>query len=255
MNKKIGAFDNFYASILYRILKQQGAIHQRTGLLIKALPGVLYTSENLPLLSLRDINIKWSCIELVWSIAGRSDIKFFNDLGFHAWDAFANKEGYVESSYGHRWRNTFQRDQLMDIVKGMKMNPTTRQGFMTTWDQRSDGLCQPRKPNVPCVAAWHFHIIEGRLNLTVMQRSADMIVGYPHDILQGFILMVLFASHLKVSTGSLTYLASNAHIYQDHFEQAEEMVERKLPGAKKQRLIQKPSDPNVQAAQEALERD
>jgi thymidylate synthase len=133
----------------------------------------------------------------------------------------------VESAYGFRWRAHFGRDQIDGLVKLLADDPTSRHGVILMWDPADDGLASgTKKKNVPCPYTFTVQIIGGKLCLHLVIRSNDMMLGNPHDT-AGFALLAEFlAEKLGVEKGFLTVCISNAHIYDIHFDQAKEMVER-----------------------------
>ena len=118
------SFDVFYGKSLQTLLNTEPSFNQRTGKMVHELHGLVYECVGgMPLLTLRDINVKFFVAETLWNLAGRSDLEFMHLAGLKGWDQFADKNGIVESAYGRRWRKTFSyyqnkkpiiRDQLAD---------------------------------------------------------------------------------------------------------------------------------------------
>lgn len=219
-------FDHAYGRAIRDILDAAPTLNERTGKKVRAIPGVSFKIQetHLPLLTLRDIRPLWSCVEAVWFISGSLEVAYIQKFGFKAWDKFADEHGRVLSATGFRWRHAFGVDQFAEVIGKLEMDRTSRQGVMLSWDPRTD-LMTPG-PNVPCVMIWHVHVIDGRLHMSVLQRSADMYFGLPHDILGSRIVQEFMAAALDVKVGTLLYSVSNAHLYEDQWENAEEMIYR-----------------------------
>jgi thymidylate synthase len=222
---KLGVFDYQYADAIGHIMDQRPETNARTGKRVKAAHGVTFhcAAQEVPLLALRNIKPLWTCAEVVWFMSGSDDARWMARQGFSVWDKFADEHGRVASATGYRWRQHFNVDQLRQLVSKLGEDPTSRQGVLLSWDPW-DGV-NPG-PNVPCVMIWHFHSINGELHVSAMQRSADMYFGLPHDILGARLVQGLIAAKLGMRTGSISYLVSNAHLYEDQWEAAEEMMAR-----------------------------
>ena len=193
---------------------------------VRAIHGATFslTPGHIPLLTLRDIKPLWTCAEVVWFLSGGLEPEFMEQFGFKVWSKFA-KDGKVMSATGFRWRTGFDGiDQLGALIEKLKADPSNRQGVLLSWDPRRDTL-HPG-PNAPCVMIWHVHAIQGQLHMSVLQRSADMYFGLPHDILGSRLIQELLAAHLGMQVGGLMYAVSNAHLYEDQWEAAEEMIAR-----------------------------
>jgi len=220
----ITQFDIDYSHVLAQILMREPTVNARTGKRVKAIHGVHFKTSEFPILHLRDIRPMWSCVEAVWFISGEKSVEFMRRFGFKNWDAFADKDGHALSATGFRWREAFGVDQLQLVVSKLSKDPTSRQGVMVSWVPQWD-LTNPG-PNVPCIIAWHLEIMDGALHMSVMQRSADMFFGLPHDILGFRIVQELMAGALGVSAGSISYHISNAHLYEDQWYAGLMMVSR-----------------------------
>lgn len=232
--KRLTEFDIGYAGAL-KILLNKGAVsNTRTGKKVRAAHGMLFqfTPNVIPLLSLRDINPLWACAEAVWFMGGGHNCDFMERFGFKVWRNFSDQNGFVASATGFRWRKAFGVDQIKELIAKLTADPTNRQGVITSWDPHDDN----KKPgaNVPCVDMWHFHILDNQLHMSVLQRSGDMYFGVPHDVFGSRIVQELIAAGLGVRPGGISYLVSNAHLYEDQWKAAEEMLGRAESMARKQ---------------------
>lgn len=219
-------FDTDYAAILARVLRQEPVRHERTHRWVRALPGAFINVDaaRQPLLHLRDISPMWSCAEAIWFLSGARSTKLMKKFGFVTWDKFADKAGNVDSATGFRWRTAYDVDQIQEVFKKLKADKTTRQAVLLSWIPKWD-LCKPGA-NVPCIVAWHFHMIGDALHMSVFQRSGDLYFGVPHDILGFRIVQALLAAGLGVDCGSVSYLISSAHLYEDQWGPATTMIGR-----------------------------
>jgi thymidylate synthase len=203
--------------------------NRRTGYYTKIITGVAQTfrpAEEFPLLTLRKIPIKLFVAEMIWYLQGTKELSFFQKFS-RIWDDFKDDDGNtVSTSYGYRWRSFFARDQIAGLIELLEKDPSSRHGVVVTWDPNSDGLNSPPKKNVPCVPIWTVNIVGGELHLHFLFRSQDVMLGLPHDIAGFALLQMILAQRLGVKPGLLHYSGSNVHIYENHFKQAEELLNR-----------------------------
>ncbi len=226
------AFDQVYLETL-RLVYEQGEMvfSHRTGYSTRALPGLTYELEpakGFPLLTARKMFPKFFCAETVWFVSGQKHAGWLQKFT-KGWDEFLEPDGTVETAYGYRWRHHFGRDQLLDLVEHLRTEPTSRQGVVVMWDPADDGLTRPKKKNAPCPFCWTANIIGGKLNLHVTIRSNDMVLGNPNDVADFALLQYLLAQELALAVGKLTVSISHAHIYENQFEQVEDMLAREVP--------------------------
>lgn len=229
MNK----FDQIYQDILKRIM-QDGIreLNERTGLETASIPGLTFQhdieKDGFPLLTLRSIPVKLFIAEQVWFISGaRKPEDFLRDYT-KIWDIFTNPGDVVTVAYGYRWRKYFGRDQLQALIDLLEKEPSSRHGVIVTWDPASDGLGGVAKKNVPCPVMCTVNIIGGRLHMHNIVRSNDMILGAPTDIAGFALLQIILAERLGVRPGIYTHTISNAHVYSNHYEGAEEIIRREV---------------------------
>lgn len=222
-------FDELYKSAIAHIFHEgEDVFSDRTGYSTKAIPGLTFEidpAEGFPLLTLRKIPVKLFCSEVVWMITGEKKLDFIRQFT-PIWDEFAEEDGTMATAYGYRWRQHFGRDQLLDLVEHLRVEPTSRQGVVVMWDPASDGLTAPKKKNVPCPFCWTANIIGNKLNLHLIIRSNDMMLGNPHDTAGFALLQAMLAQELGIEVGKMTVSISHAHIYENHYGQVEELLAR-----------------------------
>lgn len=225
-------FDQLYQGILERILTEgTRELSERTGHETTAIPGLHFSidveKDGFPLLTLRKIPIKMFVAEQIWFIAGlRKPADFLRDYT-KIWDSFTNPGDVVTVAYGYRWRRHFGRDQLGLLVELLKKEPSSRHGVIVTWDPASDGLSLFKKKNVPCPYTFTVNIIGGRLHLHNIVRSNDMLLGFPADVAGFALLQHVLAQKLGVRVGVYSHSISNAHLYDNQYEAAKELISRK----------------------------
>lgn len=224
-------FDQIYQNIIKDVMQNGIAeFSERTGLETKAIPGVHFRidieKEGFPLLTLRKIPIKMFVAEQIWFLSGARKPEFFLRDHTKIWDMFTNPNDVVTVAYGYRWRKHFGRDQIALLIDLLEKEPSSRHGVVITWDPTQDGLSLIKKKNVPCPYTFTVNIIGGRLHLHNIIRSNDLVLGTPADVAGFALLQCILAQRLNVRPGIYSHSISNAHIYSNHYDGAQEMIRR-----------------------------
>ncbi|HBP00177.1 MAG: Thymidylate synthase [Candidatus Uhrbacteria bacterium GW2011_GWF2_41_16] len=194
----------------------------------RMLPGVTLRvdlNEGFPLLTLRKIPLKLFVAEQIWFLMGENNPKWLQSFT-KIWDDFLEEDGTIQAAYGYRWRHHFGRDQMDALITHLTENPHSRHAVIVTWDPSSDGLGVDSKKNLPCPYTFTVNIAGGQLHLHNIIRSNDMMLGCPHDVAGFALLQCILAERLGVCPGIYTHSISNAHIYDNHFAAARELLER-----------------------------
>lgn len=225
-------FDKTYQAILKQIVNngiRETSLQQKVE--TSALPGIHFShdieKDGFPILTLRKIPIKLFVAEQIWFLSGaRKPEDFLRDYT-KIWDLFTNPNDVVTVAYGYRWRKHFGRDQIKLLIDLLKKEPLSRHGVVIMWDPASDGLSTIKKANVPCPYTFTVNIIGGRLHLHLIVRSNDMFLGFPADVAGFAFLQCILAQKLQVKPGIYSHSISNAHIYENQYEAAKELLKRK----------------------------
>lgn len=225
----MNSFDCQYKNVIKNILENgYEHLNERMGHKNKILPGITFEIENqFPLLTLRKIPLKTFIAEMIWFITGSKNPDDFVNKFTSIWKNFTEDNGEVACAYGYRWRHHFGRDQLSQLIEHLTKQPYSRQAVIVTWDPADDSLMTPHyKKNVPCPYTFTVNITGDKLNFHNIVRSNDMILGFPHDV-AGFALLQRFlAAKLGYGVGKYTHSISHAHIHDDQYQVAEEIVKR-----------------------------
>ena len=171
----------------------------------------LKPTERVCLIEERDANPFFHFIESMWMLAGRKDLKpltyyvssmkDFSDDGETLWGA-----------YGWRWKSYFLKDQIDVIVKMLKYNPDDRRAVLQMWDAVHD-LAKNGK-DVPCNTNIYFKIRDNKLNMTVCNRSNDMLWGaYGANVVHMSVLQELIAHKLEIDVGVYRQVSDSFHVY------------------------------------------
>lgn len=218
-----------YINILRKVLLFGTPKQGRNGLILSKF-NVQFNfdmNDGFPLLTTKKMPFHSIVAEFLWILSGEKKI---TELKKHTsiWNAFADDNDEVESAYGYYIRNypTTDKhmaiDQLAIIINELKINPNSRRLVMTSWFP--ENALVSNLP--PCHFAYVFNF-DGRLNLHITQRSADLALGLPFDIAV-FALMLLTVSKLtNLTPGILSFSIVDAHIYQSHIDDVYKQLDRK----------------------------
>jgi len=160
----------------------------------------------------RDANPIFHLMESIWMLAGRDDVKFVEYFNSRMRN-FSDDGVVLNGAYGHRWRRRFGVDQLGVIIRELRRDPTSRRAVLSMWTPEAD-LCRLDSKDVCCNTQAYFEIRGGRLNMTVLNRSNDIIWGaYGANAVHFSFLQEFIASALDVPLGVYRQFSHNLHLY------------------------------------------
>ena len=201
--------------------------NNRTQTEIRALPQrtlVFNLINHIPVIGARKIFPRVAAAELAWTLSGTQDTTFIKKYS-KMWTQFEDEPNKVMTAYGYRWRHKFNRDQLFDAIEALKKDRSNRQIWVTAWDAAEDGLLNIGKyKNMPCIIGFMLNTIGSKLNMTVVLRSSDTIVGLPYDTLMYTFLLAALAKSIGIPTGKIFIMLNHAHIYANHYTMANRMI-------------------------------
>lgn len=216
---------------LLRHIQEEGVLKSdRTGTGTKSVFGYqmrFNLAEGFPLLTTKKVHLKSIIHELLWFIAGDTNIKYLKDNGVSIWDEWADENGDLGPVYGHQWRSWpapdgRSIDQLADVVSQIRKNPDSRRLIVSAWNPAEvDKMALP-----PCHSLFQFYVANGRLSLQLYQRSADTFLGVPFNIASYALLTMMVAQCCGLEPGDFVHTLGDAHIYTNHFEQVELQLSR-----------------------------
>ena len=235
-------FDEQYITLLKRIMND-GYIefNNRTQTEIKALPQrtlVFNLINHIPVVGARKIFPHVAAAELAWTLQGTQDTTFIKKYS-KMWNKFEDEPNKVLTAYGYRWRTQFGRDQLMEAIEALRKDRSNRQVWVTAWDAATDGLNNiGKRKNMPCILGFMLNTIGNKLNMMVVLRSSDTVVGLPYDVLMYSFLLCALAKSIGVPTGKIFFALNHAHIYSAHYT----IVQRMINSFEKYAIMKRPID-------------
>lgn len=220
-------------------------------------------ADGFPLLTTKKVFLKGVIHELLWFLAGDTNIKYLVDNGVHIWDNDAYRyynelcirhgvlpvtmEAFLEASqqqiaspiegytfgdlnhiYGYQWRSWPKPDgshidQIRQVIDTIKHNPNSRRMIVSAWNVAE--VEDMALP--PCHVLFQFYVAEGKLSCQLYQRSADTFLGVPFNIASYALLTMMIARECGLEAGEFIHTLGDTHLYLNHFEQVEEQLSRK----------------------------
>ena len=254
-----------YLDLLKRI-KEEGVVKSdRTGTGTRSVFGHqmrFNLQEGFPLLTTKKVFLKGVIHELLWFLAGDTNIKYLVDNGVHIWDNDAYRyynelcvrhgvlpatmEAFLEAAqnqiespiegytfgdlnhvYGYQWRSwpcgqSKSIDQIRQVIETIKHNPDSRRMIVSAWNVAE--VEDMALP--PCHVLFQFYVANGKLSCMLYQRSADTFLGVPFNIASYALLTMMIAQECGLEAGEFVHTLGDTHLYLNHMEQVEEQLSR-----------------------------
>ena len=221
-------------------------------------------SEGFPLLTTKKVHFKSIVHELLWFIAGDTNIRYLVENGVSIWNEwpfenwlrenfmqedypsgspqrkvlmsefvakiaddqeFAQKYGCLGPVYGKQWRKFEGVDQLANIIDSLKTNPDSRRHIVSAWNPK-DVPIMVKAGLPPCHTIFQFYVSEEKLSCQLYQRSADVFLGVPFNIASYALLTQMIAHVCDLKLGEFIHTFGDAHLYVNHLQQVDEQLAR-----------------------------
>ncbi len=251
---------------LLRKIKTEGVVKSdRTGTGTRSIFGYQMRfdlAEGFPLLTTKKVFLRGIIHELLWFLAGDTNMRYLAENGVHIWDNDAYRyytercaaagiaplaheefleavlrrdaspvEGYeygdLNHIYGYQWRSWPRPDggcidQIRSVVDTIKRNPDSRRMIVSAWNVAE--VDDMALP--PCHVLFQFYVAQGRLSCQLYQRSADTFLGVPFNMASYALLTMMVARECGLEAGEFIHTLGDTHIYLNHLDQVEEQLSR-----------------------------
>jgi thymidylate synthase len=225
-----------YLELLAKILADGEFKADRTGTGTRSIFGYqmrFALAQGFPLVTTKKLHWKSIVHELLWFLRGDTNIAYLKAHGVGIWDEWADQNGDLGPVYGKQWR-AWQApgghviDQISAVVEEIKRNPFSRRLIVSAWNPAD----LPAMALAPCHCLFQFYVTEAadgkkKLSCQLYQRSADVFLGLPFNIASYALLTVLVAHVTGLDAGDFVHTLGDAHLYQNHLEQARLQLTRK----------------------------
>ncbi len=198
-------------------------------------------AEGFPAVTTKKLHLRSIIHELLWFLAGDTNIGYLNDNGVTIWDDWADGQGNLGPIYGAQWRNWPAPggqaiDQLRILLDDLRTRPDSRRHIISAWNPAvlpdesvspAENAARGRQALPPCHTLFQFYVADGRLSCQLYQRSGDAFLGVPFNIASYALLTLMVAQVSGLQPGHFIHTLGDAHIYLNHLEQVNTQLQRR----------------------------
>jgi len=219
-----------YLDMMLSVLENGTDRRDRTGVGTRSIFGYQMRfdlRQGFPCLTTKKLHLRSIIHELLWFLAGDTNIRYLKENGVRIWDPWADGEGNLGPVYGHQWRSWAAPDgrsidQIGRILETLRTDPSSRRMVVSAWNPADlDRMALP-----PCHCLFQFYAAEGRLSCQLYQRSADVFLGVPFNIASYSLLTLMVAQVSGLEPGEFVHTLGDAHLYLNHLDQARLQLRR-----------------------------
>ena len=186
-------------------------------------------ADGFPLVTTKKVHVRSIIHELLWFVAGDTNIRYLKENGVRIWDEWADADGELGPVYGKQWRRWEGPDgkvidQLAGVVRDIRERPDSRRLMVSAWNPAD----VPKMALPPCHTLFQFYVDteEKTLSCQLYQRSADLFLGVPFNIASYALLTMMVAQVTGLRPGDFVHTFGDLHIYVNHLEQVREQLSR-----------------------------
>jgi thymidylate synthase len=213
-----------YLDLLRHVLDHGTEKNDRTGTGTRSVFGWqmrFNLAEGFPLVTTKKLHLKSIVHELIWFLRGDTNIGYLKEHGVRIWDEWADAEGNLGPVYGQQWRawptaDGKAVDQIRWVVEEIRRNPDSRRLIVSAWNVGE----LPKMALMPCHTLFQFYVADGKLSCQLYQRSGDIFLGVPFNIASYALLTHMVAQVCGLQVGDFIHTLGDAHLYNNHVEQA-----------------------------------
>lgn len=213
-----------YQDLLRHILEHGTVKTDRTGTGTLSVFGYqmrFNMADGFPLVTTKKLHLKSIIHELLWFLAGDTNVHYLQENGVRIWNEWADPDGNLGHIYGYQWRSWPDYrggsiDQIAEAVDTIRHNPDSRRIIVSAWNVAD----LPNMNLPPCHAFFQFYVADGKLSLQLYQRSADCFLGVPFNIASYALLLMMMAQMTGLEAGDFVHTLGDAHLYLNHLDQA-----------------------------------
>ncbi len=178
-------------------------------------------AQGFPLVTTKKLHLKSIVHELIWFLRGETNIAYLREHGVRIWDEWADANGDLGPVYGQQWRawptaDGGVVDQIAGVIEEIRRNPDSRRLIVSAWNVGE----LPKMALQPCHSLFQFYVAKGRLSCQLYQRSGDIFLGVPFNIASYALLTHMVAQVCGLGVGDFVHTLGDAHLYNNHVEQA-----------------------------------
>ncbi len=219
-----------YLELMRHVMTKGVAKSDRTGTGTRSVFGYQMRfdlSKDFPLVTTKKTHMRSITHELLWFLKGDTNIRYLKDNRVSIWDEWADADGNLGPVYGAQWRSWKTADgrvidQITQLIEQIKHNPDSRRLIVSAWNVGEiDKMALP-----PCHCFFQFYVADGKLSCQLYQRSADIFLGVPFNIASYALFTMMVAQVTGLQPGEFVHTLGDAHLYDNHMEQAQLQLSR-----------------------------
>jgi thymidylate synthase len=219
-----------YHDLIARILAEGVPQQDRTGVGTFSVFGHQMRfdlSEGFPLVTTKKLHLRSIIIELLWFLKGDTNVAYLKANKVSIWDEWADANGDLGPVYGKQWRDWEgpdgrRIDQIAGLIHQINTNPASRRQIVSAWNPAEID----RMALAPCHCLFQTQVANGKLNLQLYQRSADVFLGVPFNIASYALLTHMLADQCGLQAGTFVWTGGDCHLYSNHLDQARLQLSR-----------------------------
>ena len=184
-------------------------------------------AQGFPLVTTKKLHARSIIYELLWFLAGDTNVRYLREHGVTIWDEWADERGDLGPIYGYQWRSWpapdgRHIDQMTNVLAEIRRNPDSRRLIVSAWNVAE----VPRMKLPPCHLLFQFYVAAGKLSCQLYQRSCDIFLGVPFNIASYALLTHLVAQQCDLEVGDFVWVGGDCHLYSNHLEQVDVQLSR-----------------------------
>jgi thymidylate synthase len=213
-----------YLDLLEHVLDRGVAKSDRTGTGTLSVFGYqtrFDLRDGFPLLTTKKLHVRSILHELLWFLAGDTNVRSLHAHKVTIWDEWADDAGDLGPIYGAQWRRWpvqggGEVDQIARVIEDIRANPDSRRHLVSAWNVGElERMALP-----PCHAMFQFWVADGGLSCQLYQRSADLFLGVPFNIASYSLLTMMVAQVCGLEPRDFIHTFGDVHLYSNHVDQA-----------------------------------
>ena len=229
----IGTFENFtecYLELIKATMSDYEHESAPRNQKIREIIGATFTITNprhrVPSVVGRKFGLTYLAAELAWYLSGNNETAWISKYSSF-WKDISDDGVTANSAYGARLfqaHGAIAQGRFVQwdyIINELRNDPDSRRAVMHL---RTPNDSIDAKLDVPCTLALQFFIRDNKLHQVVHMRSSDVIFGIAYDVPAFTLFQEILANELDVDLGTYTHVSNSLHIYERHFEMAENIL-------------------------------
>ena len=213
-----------YLELMRGVMERGTERRDRTGVGTRSIFGYQMRFDlrrGFPCLTTKKLHLASIIHELLWFLAGDTNIRYLKEKGVRIWNPWADEEGNLGPVYGHQWRSWAAPggrsiDQIDRVLQTLRSDPSSRRMVVSAWNPADlNSMALP-----PCHCLFQFYAAGGRLSCQLYQRSADVFLGVPFNIASYSLLALMVAQVSGLEPGEFIHTLGDVHLYLNHLDQA-----------------------------------